>query len=69
MNFEQVFQKASVACFNGGRRSEDHFIKVTEMIPYSRQLGPRRRNVDCIGVTPGLSDDLSRFVVSRPVGV
>lgn len=49
MNFEQVFQKASVAC---GRRSEDHFIGVAEMIPYSRQLGLRRRNVKCVGLTP-----------------
>jgi hypothetical protein len=52
MNFEQVFQKVSVACFNRGRRSEDHFIEITEMIASSRQLGPRRRNVKCVGVTP-----------------
>ncbi len=46
MNLAQVFQNASVACFNSGRRSEDHFIEVTEMIPYSRQLRLRKRNVN-----------------------
>ena len=50
MNFERVLRNASVACFNSSRRSEDHSIEVTEMIPYSRQLGPRRRNVKCVGV-------------------
>jgi hypothetical protein len=58
MNFEQVFQKASVACFSGGRRSEDHLIEVTEMIAYSRQPGPRRRSVKCVGLPPGLSLDV-----------
>jgi hypothetical protein len=55
MDFEQVFQKASVACCNSGRRGEDHFIEVTEMIPYSRQRRPKRRNVKCVGVTPILT--------------
>ena len=31
-NFEQVLQKAKQACFNSGRRVEDHFGEVTEMI-------------------------------------
>jgi hypothetical protein len=52
MDFGQVLQKASLACFNSSRRSEDHFIEVTEMIPYSRQLGPRGRNVKWVGGTP-----------------
>jgi hypothetical protein len=44
MNLERVFQNASAARFNSGRRREDHFIEVAEMTSYSRQLGPRRRN-------------------------
>jgi len=54
MDFGQILQKTSVACFNSGQRSEDHFVDATEMIPRSSQLGPRRRNVkyvDVIGVT------------------
>ena len=31
-NFEQVIQKARLACFNSGQRVEDHFVDVTEMI-------------------------------------
>ena len=31
-NFEQVIQKARVACFNSGQRIEDHFVDVTEMV-------------------------------------
>ena len=31
-NFEQVLQKAKVACFNSGQRLEDHFVDVTEMV-------------------------------------
>ena len=31
-NFEQVVQKARMACFNGGQRIEDHFVDITEMI-------------------------------------
>ena len=31
-NFEQVIQKARMACFNSGQRIEDHFVDVTEMI-------------------------------------
>ncbi|MGH7595368.1 MAG: DNA damage-inducible protein D [bacterium] len=31
-NFEQVIQKARVACFNSGQRLEDHFIDVNEMV-------------------------------------
>jgi hypothetical protein len=33
MDFGQVLQKASVARFNGGQRSEDHFVEVTENGP------------------------------------
>ncbi len=31
-NFEQVVQKARMACFNSAQRVEDHFVDVTEMI-------------------------------------
>ena len=31
-NFEQVIQKARMACFNSGERIEDHFVDITEMI-------------------------------------
>ena len=31
-NFEQVVQKAKIACFNSGQRIEDHFVDITEMI-------------------------------------
>lgn len=31
-NFEQVIQKARMACFNSGQRIEDHFVDVNEMI-------------------------------------
>jgi DNA-damage-inducible protein D len=31
-NFEGVIEKAKLACFNSGRRLEDHFVDVTEMI-------------------------------------
>ncbi len=31
-NFEAVVEKAKSACFNSGRRVEDHFVDVTEMI-------------------------------------
>jgi DNA-damage-inducible protein D len=31
-NFEQVIQRARVACFNSGQRLEDHFVDVTEMV-------------------------------------
>jgi DNA-damage-inducible protein D len=31
-NFEQVIQKARLACFNSGQRPEDHFVDVTELI-------------------------------------
>jgi hypothetical protein len=54
MNFEQVLQKASVACFNSGQRIEDHFGDVDEMVLRSRQLGPRRRNVKHAGLTHGI---------------
>lgn len=32
-NFEQVVQKARLACFNSGQRIEDHFVDVTDMVP------------------------------------
>jgi DNA-damage-inducible protein D len=32
-NFEQVIQKARMACFNSGQRIEDHFVDVTDMVP------------------------------------
>jgi hypothetical protein len=50
MNSEQVLQKAAGASFNSGRRSGDHFVEVTETVPRSRQLGPRRQNGKCAGV-------------------
>jgi DNA-damage-inducible protein D len=31
-NFEQVIQKARLACFNSGQKVEDHFVDVTELI-------------------------------------
>jgi len=31
-NFEQVLQKAKMACFNSGHRIEDHFVDINEMI-------------------------------------
>ena len=31
-NFEQVIDKAKIACFNSGQRIEDHFVDITEMI-------------------------------------
>ena len=30
-NFEAVIAKARLACFNSGRRVEDHFVEITEM--------------------------------------
>ncbi len=35
-NFEQVIEKAKVACFNSGQRLEDHFVDITEMIPLAK---------------------------------
>jgi len=32
LNFEQVVQKARMACFNSGQRVEDHFVDITDMI-------------------------------------
>lgn len=31
-NFEQVIDKARIACFNSGQRVEDHFVDITDMI-------------------------------------
>jgi DNA-damage-inducible protein D len=31
-NFEQVVQKARIACFDSAHRVEDHFVEITEMI-------------------------------------
>jgi hypothetical protein len=31
-NFEQVVDKARIACFNSGQRVDDHFVDITEMI-------------------------------------
>ena len=31
-NFEQVIQRARMACFNSGQRIEDHFVDVTDMV-------------------------------------
>lgn len=31
-NFEQVIDKAKIACFNSGQRIEDHFVDSTKMI-------------------------------------
>lgn len=31
-NFEQVVEKARLACFNSGQRVDDHFVDITEMI-------------------------------------
>jgi DNA-damage-inducible protein D len=39
-NFEQVIQKARMACFNSGHRVEDHFVEITEMIEIGK--GGRR---------------------------
>src|SRR5258708_4580151 len=35
-NFEQVIQKARLACFNAGQRVEDHFVDITDMIPVGK---------------------------------
>ena len=35
-NFEQVVQKARMACFNSAQRVEDHFVDVTEMVDIGR---------------------------------
>lgn len=43
-NFEQVIQKARMACFNSGQRIEDHFVDVTEMIEIGKG-GQREINV------------------------
>ena len=32
-NFEAVIEKAKLSCFNSGRRIEDHFVDITEMVP------------------------------------
>lgn len=31
-NFEQVIERAKMACFNSGQRMEDHFVEITEMV-------------------------------------
>ena len=31
-NFEQVIDKAKIACFNSGQRLEDHFVDITDMV-------------------------------------
>lgn len=31
-NFEQVIDKAKIACFNSGQRLDDHFVDITEMV-------------------------------------
>ena len=31
-NFEQVIQKARMACFNSGQRIEDHFVNINDMV-------------------------------------
>lgn len=31
-NFEQVIEKAKLACFNSGQRVDDHFVDITEMV-------------------------------------
>jgi len=31
-NFEQVINRAKTACFSSGRRIEDHFVEITEMV-------------------------------------
>ena len=47
-NFEQVIGKARLACFNSGHRIDDHFVDVTEMISYSKQLEPRYAGTQCV---------------------
>lgn len=39
-NFEQVIEKARLACFNSGQRVDDHFVDITEMIEIGK--GGRR---------------------------
>lgn len=48
-NFEQVIDKATMACFNSGQRPEDHFVDVTEMIEIGSAA---QRPVDCGAVEP-----------------
>jgi len=50
MNLGQVIQKASVAYCRSGRCSKDHFVDVAGLIPRSRLLAPKKRNVKCVGV-------------------
>ena len=40
-NFEQVIEKARIACFNSANRIEDHFVEITEMIEIGK--GGQRR--------------------------
>jgi DNA-damage-inducible protein D len=35
-NFEQVVQKARLACFNSGQKIDDHFVDITDMIPVGK---------------------------------
>jgi len=35
-NFEQVIQKARLACFNTGHRIEDHIVDINDMIPVGK---------------------------------
>ena len=42
-NFEQVIDKAKIACFNSGQRLEDHFVDITELIDIGKGGHPRMK--------------------------
>ena len=48
-NFEQVVQKARMACFNSAHRIEDHFVDVTEMIAERQVQNARPTASDAVG--------------------
>ena len=51
-NFEQVIQKARLACFNSGQKVEDHFVDVTELIEIGKGGQPVPRHTDRREATP-----------------
>ncbi len=44
-NFENVIEKASVACTTSGQYVDDHFVEITEMIELAK--GAKREVLDC----------------------
>jgi hypothetical protein len=50
MDFGQVTQKTSVACFNSSQPIADYLVDIAEMAPKNRQLVPGRQNVKCVSL-------------------